>query len=120
MVWSKNDYPESMKNLPQKTKDKAIEIANALLEEGYSEERAIPISISQAEKWSNKDDHRDTYHIEYHNNHWCIEKEGNKQASFSFNTKEEAVKKGQELVKKNNASIVVHRQDHSIQHSINE
>ncbi|MFC0274880.1 DUF2188 domain-containing protein [Metabacillus herbersteinensis] len=120
MAWSKNDYPESMKNLPSKTKDKAIEIANALLEEGYPEGRTIPISISQAEKWSKKDDFQDTCHIEYGSNQWNLKKEGNKQASFSFNTKDEAVKKGKELVKKSNASIIVHRLDHSIQQSIDD
>ncbi|KRN93215.1 hypothetical protein [Pediococcus stilesii] len=52
MPWSKNDYPDSMKNLSEKVRNKAIEIVNALLDEGYKEERAIPIGISQAEKWA--------------------------------------------------------------------
>ena len=55
MPWTQNDYPDSMKNLGEETRKKAIEIANSLLEEGYNEGRAIPIAISQAEKWA---DHR--------------------------------------------------------------
>ncbi|GHC40433.1 DUF2188 domain-containing protein [Pediococcus acidilactici] len=51
MPWTKKDYPSSMKNLKERVRNKAIEIANALLQEGYDEDRAIPIAISQAEKW---------------------------------------------------------------------
>lgn len=51
MPWTKNDYPDAMKNLDPEVKDKAIEIANALLEEGYEDGRAIPISIDKAKEW---------------------------------------------------------------------
>lgn len=56
MPWTKKDYPESMKNLSEIVRNKAIEIANALLDEGYDEDRAIPIGISQAEKWAENHD----------------------------------------------------------------
>ncbi|HXZ60791.1 MAG TPA: hypothetical protein VEG26_11480 [Steroidobacteraceae bacterium] len=39
-------------NLPQRTRHKAIEIANALLAEGYEEGRAIRIGIAQAKRWA--------------------------------------------------------------------
>ncbi|GAB6990479.1 DUF2188 domain-containing protein [Paenibacillus pini] len=51
MPWNKQDYPVSMKNLKPRIRNKAIEIANALLDEGYEEGRAIAIGTSQAEKW---------------------------------------------------------------------
>jgi uncharacterized protein YdaT len=56
MPWTKTNYPDSMKNLSEKVRNKAIEIANALLDEGYDEDRAIPIGISQAEKWAENQD----------------------------------------------------------------
>ncbi|MET3321415.1 UNVERIFIED_ORG: uncharacterized protein YdaT [Peribacillus simplex] len=34
MPWNKNDYPDSMKNLDKDVREKATEIANALLDEG--------------------------------------------------------------------------------------
>lgn len=52
MPWTKSDYPDSMKNLTAKTRNKAIDIANTLLDEGYEEGRAIAIGISTAEKWA--------------------------------------------------------------------
>ncbi len=51
MPWTKSEYPVSMKNLAPKTRAKAIEIANALLDE-YEEGRAIAIATAQAEKWA--------------------------------------------------------------------
>ncbi|CEG59409.1 hypothetical protein [Legionella micdadei] len=50
MPWTKSDYPNSMKNLDNSTRTKAIEIANKLLKEGYNEGRAIAIAIAQAKK----------------------------------------------------------------------
>ncbi|MCL4250415.1 MAG: hypothetical protein KJ065_19850 [Anaerolineae bacterium] len=55
MPWTKQDYPASMKNLETRVRHKAIDIANALLEEGYSEDRAIPIAIAQAKRWAEED-----------------------------------------------------------------
>ncbi|PLR81026.1 MULTISPECIES: hypothetical protein [Bacillus] len=51
MPWSKNDYPDAMKNLDPKVREKAIEIANALLEDGYEDGRAIPIAIDKAKEY---------------------------------------------------------------------
>jgi uncharacterized protein YdaT len=51
MPWSAERYPVSMKNLPPRVRDKAIEIANALLREGTPEGRAIRIGIWSARRW---------------------------------------------------------------------
>ncbi len=51
MPWTEDDYPVSMKNLTPEVRQKAIEIANALLAQGYAEGRAIAIGTKQAEEW---------------------------------------------------------------------
>ncbi|WP_410768204.1 hypothetical protein [Fontibacillus sp. BL9] len=51
MPWNKNDYPPSMKNLEPRVRNKAVEIANALLDDGYEEGRAIAIGTAKAEEW---------------------------------------------------------------------
>jgi uncharacterized protein YdaT len=56
MPWSKDDYPISWKNLTARVRQKAIEIGNALLEDGYEEGRAIAIATAQAEKWAENRD----------------------------------------------------------------
>lgn len=52
MPWSLAYYPASMRNLPAPVLAKAIEIANALLEEGLEEGRAIRIAIAAARRWA--------------------------------------------------------------------
>ena len=52
MPWDEAYYPQSMQNLPLEIRLKAIEIANALLEEGYDEGKAIRIAIAKAKEWA--------------------------------------------------------------------
>lgn len=52
MPWTMDDYPDSLKNLNEVTRKKAIDMANAMVEEQkYEEGRAIAIATAQAEKW---------------------------------------------------------------------
>jgi len=59
MPWRKGDYPESLKNFEPRTRDKAVEIANALLKDGYEEGRAIAIATAQAKEWAENHPERD-------------------------------------------------------------
>ncbi|MFW6219129.1 MAG: hypothetical protein ACOC3S_03325 [Bacteroidota bacterium] len=55
MVWDKNNYPDSMKNLAPEIREKAIEIANQLIRKKNLEESiAIPTAISRAREWKAK------------------------------------------------------------------
>ncbi|HEX4209170.1 MAG TPA: hypothetical protein VHY56_02160 [Candidatus Binataceae bacterium] len=51
MPWDENRYPSSMNNLAPLVRLKAIEIANALLDEGYDDGKAIRIAIAKAKEW---------------------------------------------------------------------
>jgi uncharacterized protein YdaT len=52
MPWTEFDYPASMRHLSEPTRAKAIEIANALLDEGMDEGKAIRIAIAKAKEWA--------------------------------------------------------------------
>ena len=52
MPWGPDYYPPAMRRLPLDVRQKAIEIANALLAEGYDEGRAIRIAIAAAKRWA--------------------------------------------------------------------
>lgn len=52
MPWNDNDYPPSLKNFNPEVRSKAVEIANALLEEGFEEGSAIAIATDRAEDWA--------------------------------------------------------------------
>jgi uncharacterized protein YdaT len=54
MPWTDEDYPVSMRHLSRVARAKAIDIANALLDEGMGEGRAIRIAIARAEEWARR------------------------------------------------------------------
>lgn len=137
MPWNMQDYPASMKNLPELTRKKAIDIANALLQEGYEDSRAIPIATSQAEKWyeeaseeekkkykseanPQKDDSHDTQsknpdlvdndvEVFYDQDHWNVQTKGAKRPASTYSTKKEAVERGKEIVKNKNSKLEVYK-----------
>jgi uncharacterized protein YdaT len=51
MYWTEYEYPSDMRRLPERIREKAIEIANELQTQGYQEMKAIPIAIAQAREW---------------------------------------------------------------------
>jgi uncharacterized protein YdaT len=51
MPWDQTHYPPAMRRLAPAVRFKAIEIANALLAEGYDEGKAIRIAIAKAKEW---------------------------------------------------------------------
>jgi len=51
MPWASDHFPPAMRNLDPEVRDKAIEIANALLREGHDEGFAIRVAISRAAEW---------------------------------------------------------------------
>ncbi len=59
MPWTTQKYPVSWKNLDPITRKKAIDIANAMLLDGYTEDQAIPIATAQAKKWKEDADASD-------------------------------------------------------------
>ncbi|MDE1547667.1 DUF2188 domain-containing protein [Jeotgalibaca caeni] len=141
MPWTEKDYPASWKNFDETTRLKAIDIANAMLEEGYKEEDAIPIATAQAKKWvddatdeekkelEKKDvtehEKRDrskspeymeqNVHVQYDHDdkEWDIKTEGAKRASQTFDTKKDAEKRAKEIAKKRDTDVISHKKDES-------
>jgi len=54
MPWTFERFPRAMLHLPETVRLKAIEIANALLDEGMDEGKAIRIAIAKAKEWAVK------------------------------------------------------------------
>ena len=52
MPWNTERYPPAMRGLSTPVRLKAIEIANALLEEGHDEGQSIRIGIAKAKEWA--------------------------------------------------------------------
>lgn len=54
MPWASDDFPASMSHLTPQVREKAIEIANALLAEGMDEGKAIRIASARACQWAER------------------------------------------------------------------
>jgi uncharacterized protein YdaT len=124
MPWTKNDYPVSMKNLPEQVRNKAVEIANALLTERHMEEGiAIATGISRAKDWAaehgKKIDNpkkskitdlkihgQDRFVIPY-NKQWAIKVEGREEIEKVFHTKSEAIRQARAEAKEINGSLTI-------------
>jgi uncharacterized protein YdaT len=60
MPWYNGDYPPSYKNQPEALREKAVEIANALLAEGTEEGIAIATGLKRARQhFSENGDEKD-------------------------------------------------------------
>lgn len=142
MPWDLKDYPNSMKNLSKLERKKAIDIANALLAEGYEDDRAIPIAMSQAEKWianasgteksdfgkeaapTKHDRHESKGNpeliaadelVKYEDGQWIVIAKGAKQASDTFERKTDAVKRAREVAQNKGSKLKVYGQDGTLQ-----
>ena len=143
MPWNMTDYPASMKNLDPLVRKKAIDIANALLDDGYPDDRAIPIATSQAEKWlenaseeekkefrqeknpQKNDPHTknknakkllsDNVQVKYEQDKWIVLSEGAKRASDHFDTKEKAIARAKEIAENKKTIVEVLKKDGSHQ-----
>lgn len=133
MPWTKSDFPNSMKNLPGEVRNKAIEIANALLEGKNMEEGiVIATAISRAKDWAanrgkkvdNPEKSRisdvkkhgeDRYVIPYENRKWAIKVEGSEDIEKVFPRKNEAVVQARKEAKEANASLTIQKRTGKLQ-----
>ena len=118
MPWTKKNFPDSMKNLEDPIREKAVEIANALLEDGYEESRAIPIAISQAKAWSeNRGDDVSseiTHHLIAEKDGWILKSvEGDEHENFK--TQEEAMDHIKKESKTKSMKVMIHDADGKFQ-----
>ena len=114
MPWSKNDYPASMKNLDPKVRNKAIEIANALLRENYSDERAISIATAQAHEYvEGKSDGRPHYEVKPRDKEWIFSKSGSNHVMFKEDTKSALLEKAKKHVNEHAGILTIFHADGS-------
>jgi len=136
MPWTNRTYPVSMKNLPKAVREKAIEIANALLEEKRMNEGiAIATAISRAKDWAAnrgketesksgsrttdvKKHGEDRYVIPYKEHTWAVKKEGAARVEKSFDNKQEAVQAARKKAREANASITIQTRTGKVQQRV--
>lgn len=133
MPRSKNDYPDSLKNFTEPVREKAIEIANSLLErQGYSESKAIAIATTQAKQWAARRDIEISaaegdngpsppkppeVHVVPADEGWRI-RGGEDGDGETYSTQAEAISKARAKAHEANTDIIIHRADGKIRDRI--
>ncbi|WP_031546576.1 MULTISPECIES: DUF2188 domain-containing protein [Salinicoccus] len=137
MPYTMNDYPDSLKNMEKLERKKAIDIINALLEEGYDEGRAIPIGTDQAKEWyqdaSQKEldelknekvtDHEDDpgkqggkiadndVEVFFEDDEWKVQTKGAKRPSNTYDNKNDATRRAKEIAENRGAEAIIHNKN---------
>lgn len=131
-----NDYPDSLKNLESLERRKAIDIINAMLEDGYEEDRAIPIATKQAQEWYQDASQEDlkklkNKHIQSHDkdetrgselvdndvevffedSEWKVQTQGAKQPSKTFEYKKDAVEYAEDIAENRDTKTIIHNKE---------
>lgn len=141
MPFDRRNYPNSMKKLDKEVRDKAIDIVNAMLEEGYDEDNAIPIAISQAKDWANnaskvelkeirkKDlkDHEKSKNkpgarlqeadvgvsYNYDKEKWQVKSQKATQAEGYYDSKKDAKKRAEEIAENRGSKVITKTKEES-------
>src|SRR5699024_11273140 len=121
---------------------KAIDIANAMVNEGYDEGRAIPIATTQAKEWydnatkkeinevkqmsdqdlRSRDEDADSSrpelldkgeHVIAHEDGWAVQAQDAKQPSNVYDNKKDASKRAKEVAKNKGTDVTIHKKDGS-------
>lgn len=124
MPWTSNDYPDSLANFNAPVRDKAIEIANTLVEDqGYDEGKAIAIATTQAKQWAARRDiplgegegdqgPSEAKPVEVHviptDDGWGLRNVDTDEVALSFETQAEAILAARREAKSANTDVVIH------------
>ena len=139
MPWNMQDYPDSLKNFEPLLRKKIIDIANALEESGYEDDRAIPIAINEGKDWYNnasqserdafekeanpqKDDDHDTssanpdlldndVEVFYEDEQWKVKTVDAERASDTFDKKSNAIERAKEIAENRDANVISYTKD---------
>src|SRR4051812_44187172 len=104
-------YPTSMQYMDTPVRDKAFDIFNALLDEGYEDDQAIPIAIAQAKKWAQTYRHGNEsggqcVHVVPHPDGWAVRRADSIKSNFIFKRMGDAKTKALEIGKREQVGIV--------------
>ncbi|WOV87158.1 hypothetical protein QWT69_15035 [Sporosarcina oncorhynchi] len=121
MPWNKGDYPDSFKNLEPIVRNKAIEIANALLREGTDEGRAISIATAKAREYVHGEEtNRTAYVVRPRDEDWVLMKKDGDRAIFKEETKSALLDKAKPYVNEHDGTLTVYHEDGSLEKTLYE
>ncbi|MFX3673426.1 MAG: hypothetical protein ACE3JQ_03120 [Paenisporosarcina sp.] len=120
MPWTTTDYPDSFKNLNTEVRNKAVEIANALLKDGMAEGRAIAIATEKAREYVGGTKKQNEYQVTSHSDGWQLKIGSSKSAIFTEETKQALLDKAKPYVNERNGFLKIYHEDGSLEDTLYE
>ncbi|WJY27113.1 MULTISPECIES: hypothetical protein [Sporosarcina] len=112
MPWTKDDYPATFKNETPEVRNKAIEVANALLREGYSEGRAISIGLAQARETIEGDPgDRPHFEAKTDNDDWVLTKKDSSSVIYRETSKKDLLDRAKPYVTDHEGILTIYHAD---------
>lgn len=116
---------KEMEILDVRVREKAIDIANALMDEGYEEDQALSLATATVQQWVERPDLADRrhssdrqLHVVPHPDGWAVRRANTEQACFVSNSKVKAQTRALEMAHDESVSVIVHDQDGQIERSL--
>ncbi|WP_040225371.1 hypothetical protein [Bhargavaea cecembensis] len=121
MPWDEHDYPASMKNMDEKVRSKAIEIANALVREGYSDDHAIPIAMDQARDYVEGDSgDRPVFEVKENGEDWILQKSDSDKEIYKEKTKKDLLDKAKDYVNEKDGILKIYKGNGDLEDTLYE
>jgi hypothetical protein len=92
-------------------RERAIEIASALIDEGYDENNAMFVAIAQARHWAENsaDQNRDqNLHVIPHPQGWALRRPLSDPSIFIFPTRDEACEYAYDMAEQDGTLVMIH------------
>lgn len=114
---SLDNLPDDMLELAGDLRQKAVDAANSLMDQGYKVPVAVSMATERARNWGGLPDGTLGHHVIPYNDGWGVMKADADQPSVVLPTKQEAVTRGREIARNQHGKLVIHGQDGMVQES---
>jgi hypothetical protein len=121
MLYTYNKFPASFAHLRLEERNKAIEMANTLIEEGYAEQMALSIAVSNARQWTCyyfneglEGKQNINIHLVPNPKGWALISEDVNTVIFICNAKTEALSKARSYAKNEKLKLFIHSEEGKI------
>ena len=115
--FSMDKLPDELRTLTDDVRRRAVDAANALVDQGYKVPVAVSMAAERARNWSGLG--TVAHHVVPHGDGWAVIKADAERASAILPTKDEAVARGREIARNQHGKLVIHGQDGLVQDTVN-
>jgi ferritin-like metal-binding protein YciE/uncharacterized protein YdaT len=114
MRWRLTEIPESIQDLQQEVRNRALNIAEQLVSQGQDRAKALREAIGRAQSMGKAQDAMDNvppereFHVLPSDGQWVLRNEADAKTEYNFESKKQAVEEGVERVEKIKGNLYVH------------